>query len=462
MAAPLSVHRAASAPSVRRHGLTARQLFDAAGWTSLVAVGVLWVTGPAAADIAESRAHALTALARLCGLLAAVLLLLQVLLMARVPAMERAYGRDVLARRHRVVGFASFALMWVHVFAVVGGYSWLVSSSPLDQATSLIRDDPGMVLAVAGVAALTVVALSSMRRARRALRYETWHLLHLYAYLGVGLALPHQIWTGASFTASPLARVFWIGAYLACAGALLTFRVALPLWRTVRHQITVEKVVRESADTVSVYLRGRSLDRLPARAGQFLLWRFLDGPWWTHAHPYSLSAAPTETSLRLTAKGDVDRLLGLRPGTWVAIEGPYGRLTDERRSGRSVALFGCGIGVTPLRALLESLPYSPGQAVLVHRVRNETDLILRDELDQLANARGAQVYRLIGPRRAGRSWLPDGNEENECEAMRRLLSGLDDVDVFVCGPTEWTAAVRDAAVDAGVPARRIHIERFAW
>ena len=43
------------------------------------------------------------------------------------------------------------------------------------------------------------VVVTSIRWARRRLRYESWHLLHLYSYLGMGLALPHQIFDGVHF-----------------------------------------------------------------------------------------------------------------------------------------------------------------------------------------------------------------------------------------------------------------------
>ncbi len=61
--------------------------------------------------------------------------------------------------------------------------------------------------------------ISSPRKpARRRLRYEAWHLLHLYAYLGVGLALPHQLWTGADFTSSRAATLYWWTEYAGQAG----------------------------------------------------------------------------------------------------------------------------------------------------------------------------------------------------------------------------------------------------
>ena len=66
----------------------------------------------------------------------------------------------------------------------------------------LITDYPGMLLTLAGTACVVMAVATSLGAARRRLRYESWHLLHLYAYLGVGLALPHQLWTGQEFLAS--------------------------------------------------------------------------------------------------------------------------------------------------------------------------------------------------------------------------------------------------------------------
>jgi ferredoxin-NADP reductase len=119
------------------------------------------------------------------------------------------------------------------------------------------------------------------------------------------------------------------------------------------------------------------LDRLPARAGQFFQWRFLDGPGWSRAHPYSLSATPHGHMLRITVKdlGDGSaHVASLRPGTRALIEGPYGKLTGDTYTGGPVVLLACGIGVTPLLALLGELSYRPGEATLVYRARSETEV----------------------------------------------------------------------------------------
>jgi predicted ferric reductase len=387
--------------------------------------------------------------------------------MARIPWVERSYGQDELARRHRLVGFASVALMLAHVVLISLGYAVTDRSGLVSEVWDLVTTYPGMLLATAGTVALVMVAVTSLKAARRRLRYESWHLLHLYAYLGVGLALPHQLWTGVDFTASPVATVFWWGAYLAAAGAMLVFRVGVPLWRNGYHRLVVDRVVPEGPGVVSVYLRGRHLDRLPVAAGQFFLWRFLDGPGWTRGNPFSLSAAPDGHRLRITAKdlGDGSRrLAALRAGTRTFFEGPYGRLTDSVRSGHKVAMFASGIGITPLRALLDGMAYRPGDTVLLYRASSQAQLLFRHELETLAAQRGVRILYLPGRRAPDcSSWLPKNHAAVPDEAvLRHLVPDIAEHDVFVCGPDSWTEAVIASARRAGVPAARIHFERFGW
>ena len=443
---------------------------DAAGvacWASALVVVALWLSGRGLQLLASSPADLLTSLGRVTGLVASDLLLVQVLLMARVPWIERSYGQDELARRHRLVGFWSFNLLVLHIVLITVGYTLGDHTDVFHETWTLVTSYGGMLLALAGTAALTTVTVTSIRAARRALRYESWHLLHLYAYLGVGLALPHQIWTGRDFTSSWLARTYWWGSYAVAAGAVLVYRVGLPVWRTLRHGITVTSVVRESDDVITVHMGGRGLHRLPVQAGQFFIWRFLDGPGWSRGNPYSLSAAPRRDRVQITAKdlGDGSgRLASLRPGTRVLLEGPYGRLTGGHRVTNKVVMLACGIGITPMRALLEDIPYAPGDATLIYRARSEPDLVFRRELEQLADERGVEIHYLTGRRIPGRSsWLPRGAAQwRDSEALVRLAPDLLNSDVFICGPDDWMHAVARAAVGAGLPTDQLHQERFTW
>src|SRR3954471_10366945 len=214
-------------PRARRRPRTPTWWRDAVGaltWVSMLIVTALWVAGGGLQNLG-GVASGLTSLGRLTGLVASDLLLIQVLLMARVPMVERSYGQDELARRHRLVGFTSFNLMVAHIVLITLGYAAQYGNNPLAELWELIVDYPGMLLAAAGTLLLVLVAVTSIRRARRKLRYESWHLLHLYAYLGVGLAQPHQLWTGQEFLTHGVATVYWWSLWIAAAGAVLLWRV---------------------------------------------------------------------------------------------------------------------------------------------------------------------------------------------------------------------------------------------
>jgi len=433
---------------------------------SLLVVTALWVSNQGVQQTLAGGPQALSALGRLTGLLAADLLLVQVLLMARVPLVERAFGQDRLARWHRWTGFTSFHLMLAHIVLITLGYAGAAGTGAWAELWDMIVSYPGMLLATAGTGLLVLVVVTSVRAARRRLRYESWHLLHLYAYLGVGLALPHQLWTGTDFISSPVARAYWWGLYAAAAGAVLVYRIGLPVWRNARHRLVVSHVAAEAPGVTSVYLRGRRLDRLPVRAGQFFQWRFLNGPGWSRAHPYSLSAAPTGDLLRITVKdlGDGSaRVAALRPGTRALIEGPYGKLTGESYPGGPLLMLACGIGITPLLALLLELPYQPGQATLVYRARNEAEVAFRSELEWLVRHRGLRLVYLLGPRADGQSWLPRSHAgTGEARMLREVAPQIGTSQVYLCGPEEWTRAAATAVRSAGVPDARLHTEQFAW
>ena len=151
---------------------------------------------------------------------------------------------------------------------------------------------------------------------------------------------------------------------------------------------------------VSVVCAGRQLDQLAVSGGQFFLWRFLTRDLWWQAHPYSLSALPSPPYLRVTIKGlgDQSRAVAhLQPGTRVAIEGPYGAFTHHTRSRDGVVLIGAGVGITPLRALLEDLP-AWTDVVVVVRASTADDLVHRDEVAAFVKQRGGRLHEIVGPR----------------------------------------------------------------
>ena len=112
-----------------------------------------------------------------------------------------------------------------------------------------------------------------------------------------------------------------------------------------------------------------------------------------------------------------------------------------------------GVGITPLRAMFATLP---GRVTLIYRASSERDIVFRDELNAIAAARGAAVHYVIGARGE------IGGDPLTPRLLRSLAPGLDQQEVYVCGPAGMTSAAVKALRAAGVPKRSIHRESFEF
>jgi ferredoxin-NADP reductase/DMSO/TMAO reductase YedYZ heme-binding membrane subunit len=421
-------------------------------WSGAAAVlGLWWHNTPSVVGQADWA----TGAGRITGLLAGYGCAVLLALMARVPLLDRNVGTDRLARWHAMGGRYVVSLALAHVLLIIWGYALAANTGVVSQTTTLVLHYPDMLKATAGFLLLLAVGIVSARAARRRMRYETWYYLHLLTYLAVYLAFWHQLSNGADFVASPAAQKGWYALYLGVAALLIWYRFLVPVRRGLRHGLRVAEVHAEAPGVVSVYLAGRYLNELDAAPGQFFRWRFLaPGLWWT-ANPYSLSAPARDGWLRITVKavgGHSEALAHLAPGTRVWAEGPYGGLTAARRSAGKTLLLAGGVGITPLRALFETLP---GDVSLIYRARQPQDLALRGELDAIAAARGADVHYVVGERAPRHDPLT-------APRLRRLVPDVAERDVYLCGPPGMTETAIRALRRAGVPRRRIHHESFAF
>lgn len=429
---------------------------------------VLWTVVAANLLIVESMfltsgtgKNSLLTVAKFFGLHAALIMMLQLTLVARLPWLDRRIGMDRLTSWHRWIGFTLLWTVVLHATFIVLGYSRLGGAS-VPQTFLDLAGVTASLLGICAAAIIVAVATVSARYARRRLSYETWHALHVLLYAALVLALFHQLFEGTTFTSSALATAYWWTLWAFVVTALIVGRVVVPLWRNAHHQFRVAAVVPESDDVVSVHVTGRHLDRLPARAGQFFIWRFLGHNRWWQANPFSLSAAPDGRSLRLTAKAVGSTSAGLRHvpvGTRVFAEGPYGAFTTLQRTRDATLLIAGGVGVTPIRALLEEVAGTgpAGSVVVLYRVRSMADAVLLDELRALADSCDAQLHVLAGRTGAGSPPSTPFAPQN----LVSLVPDITDRDVFVCGPPAMTSAVLRSLRTLKMPGRQVHAEKFS-
>ncbi|MFF8596188.1 ferric reductase-like transmembrane domain-containing protein [Streptomyces sp. NPDC015220] len=419
-------------------------------WAGAAAVVGLWWQGTATV---VGTAGWLTGAGRIAGLLCGYACAVLVALMARVPLLERRIGSDRVARWHAMAGRYTVCLLLAHIVLILAGYAAQDHASVVHEAVTVVLDYPDMLKATAGTVILFAVGITSARAVRRRTSHEFWYYTHLLTYAAVFLAFFHQLTLGNEFHGRTAATAAWYALYLGAAALVLWFRVLAPVRLNRRHRMRVESVHKESPGVYSVVVRGHRLDELGARPGQFFRWRFLsEGMGWTST-PYSLSAPPRPDLLRITVKALGDHSAAvplLRPGTRVWAEGPYGSMTADRRTSHRTLLIGAGVGITPLRALFETLP---GEVTLLYRARTAHDLALGGELEAIARWRGARVlYALNGP---------DGERPGiTVESLRAAVWDLAGHDVYICGPHAFARDLYEVLRAAGVPDRRIHHESF--
>jgi predicted ferric reductase len=426
-----------------------------AGLFGLLGVNVLIVTlfflqaGPSA--------NALITVARLFAVYSFLALAFQLLLAARVPWLDRRVGADRLTTIHRWTGCTVLCTLTAHILLVISGYAELDRTNAIAEFLDLAGTQVSILAGAVAFGLIVVVGLTSARIARTRLPYEAWHAMHFLTYAAVVLAFTHALTQTTTFAVSPLAKGYLWTVWIGALGSVLVFRFLLPLIRNARHQFRVAAVVPESPDVVSVYVTGRDLHKLPAVAGQFFVWRFQMPGRRFRANPFSLSAAPDGRHLRLTAKAvgtGSAGLRALRPGTRVFAAGPYGAFTHQHRTRENALLIAGGIGITPIRALLESVT---GHVVLLYRVRDQRDAVLLGELRHLAHMRGATLHVLAGPTASYRYGPPLGPA-----AVHGMVPDVSTRDVFVCGPAGMTSTVLATMRTLNVPAKQIHSERFVF
>ena len=431
-------------------------LLALAGGVGLGSVVAQWLlTMPSLTGLGgNSPGNALLAAGQLAGLVAAYLALLGLLLAARVPVIESTLGLNRLLRTHRRLGPWIIGLMVVHPILVITAYAATARTGVLAEAWTVITTYEYVWLAVLGLALILVAGVASWRRIRSRMSYEAWWLLHLTMYLGVALAFLHQLSNGAAFIGHPAARALWTAAFAGVFAAVAVFRVGLPLHRSLRHRLRVDSVHREAPGVFSIVLRGDHLAGVPMAGGQFAMWRFLTPRLWWQAHPYSVSGMTSGDRMRITVKDAGDHsgsLRRLRPGTRVLMEGPYGAFTAAAREpGRPVLLVAGGVGIAPIRTLLDDLP-ADSVPVLLYRAHRERDVLFRAELEPMVAARHGRVSYLVGDRR---------RHPVTGARLRALVPDAHLRDWYVCGPPGLVRDALGAARELRVPQRRVHLEAF--
>lgn len=393
------------------------------------------------------------------GLVAFSLLVAAFVLMARVRSLLSSFGVETILRVHRVVAVAGVVLVVLHVVLVLASDPRGLSIFDLRHTTPAARAATVSTLALA-----TVVGLA-LRRKRRQPRYEGWRLLHIAMAGTVFVAAWLHVWWLHHLAQNLLLSAWFVVMAVVVVGVAVRRWLWLPL-RARRRSYVVERVSEVAGDAVTVEVRADRHGGVPFRAGQFAWLKIGSSCFVFEEHPFTIAstaANPRRKQFTVKALGDFTELLrGVRPGRRVYLDGPYGQMTiDGLDSSWGFVFVAGGIGVTPMLSMLRTLADRGDRRhhLLLVGARTEDDIVLRPDIEALRERLSLTVVYALNRPPEGWSgergridgamldrWLPP-------RARRRF-------DYFLCGPPTMVMDVGRALRDQGVPARRVHTERF--
>ena len=400
-------------------------------------------------------------LADALGYLAFSVMALELALVSRMDEAAGAFGLDALLRFHREMGVAALLLVGAHVGLLLAtrGYP-LAILSPGPSVPWPVR-----LGTLAGGGTLVLVAVSLGRRRLR-LHYEAWQLLHgLLAVVVVLAGAAHGAALGR-FASSPAMRLLGT-LYLALfLGVLLRYRVLRPL-AMLRRPWEVMENRPEAGRSRTLRLRPVGHPGFDFQPGQFCWLNTGRSPFHLEQHPVSLSSSgevgpdrAVEFTIRDLGDWSGRVVPALRPGDRVWVDGPYGVFSPDREEGPGYVLVGGGVGVTPLVSMAETLADRGDRrpVVLFHGAHSDGELTLRERLAALRGRLDLTVVPVV--ERAGPGWTGELGLIDAAVLRRHLPRRFEHFQYFVCGPAPLMDSMERILPSLGIPAARIHAERF--
>jgi predicted ferric reductase len=420
------------------------------GAVNLAAVIFIWWTG--SGGLLQSGGPSFyIALGRLFGLLGEFLILTELILIARIPWLEQAFGFDKQNKLHRYIGYGIAFFFIFHPLFLISGYAAVNSTGFISQFLNFLQNWEDVFNAFLGVSVFIAVLIFTIFW-RKKVRYEIWHAVHLFMYLGIVLVFSHQTNNGDLTQGGPL--WYWLTLNYAVFGVLIIYRFLRPLYLFSRHKFFVKELRQETHNVWSVIIGGVKMQEFKFRPGQFAFFYFL-GKGYYEPHPFSFSAPHNGNTLRITPKASGDftsKIQYLKPGTKVLIDGPLGGFTPDKAVKDKFLFIAGGIGITPLVSMANEM--RDKDITLFYSVRTKDDLALLGD---------------IPPRVKRHLFLSDGEGRdgfekgiiNE-EKIRKFVADFKDRDVYICGPKQMMEDLTQMLLKMGVSKRQIHSEKFAF
>jgi len=428
---------------------------------NIITIITFWLIG-SARSFSLGFGFSLIAIGRLLGLSAVFLVLLQVLLIGRTIWVEQLFGLDKLSRLHHRSGTYAIYLILLHPIFITAGYAINSKTAFFSQLIIFITTWKYVLLAALALLLFAAIVIISLVIVRNRLKYETWYYVHVFVYAAILLAYFHQLAWGGDFITKGFAT-YWIILYLFVLLNLLIFRVARPLINMATHDFIVQRIERETHNTVSVYITGKNLESFPLHPGQFMIFRFFAKGFWQQAHPFSASGFDLydKKYIRITVKASGDftsEMHKLPAGTKVLIDGPHGVFTSRFAKHEKFLFIAGGVGITPIRSLIEGCAINKEDALLLYANKARKDIIFEKELENMEKKYpDIKMVHILSDEKEWKGEI--GYIDNE--KIFRYCPDIKHREIYLCGPLPMMDSILIALKELQIPKQNIHYEKFS-
>ncbi|MFH0730561.1 MAG: ferric reductase-like transmembrane domain-containing protein [Pseudomonadota bacterium] len=396
--------------------------------------------------------------AKMIGLAAAILLLLQFPLAGRLKWLDRLFSLPVLYRIHRLNAYMAGGLILCHpLLVLVPEGRWRI---PFE-----LRYWPEWVGGALLTAILFQIGLSHWRP-HLFNAYHKWRRVHcILGPLSLILLFLHILNVSETFEAAGLPRNLVLGT--AIGSLVLWAWIRIGRLRHGKKQFTVVRVQPAG-------IRGYRVDLEPFRhphfsymPGQFAFVSFKTVHISKEFHPFTLASTPSRpgtVQFVIRSCGDwTDHIGSLQEGDQAFIQGPFGRFSHLLLPiDREVVMIAGGIGITPMLSMLRYMTDrgDSRRITLIWSNRTRAHLFGEQELEAMREKLTNFNWVPIFTREAGDN---DRLGRLDRGALGKfLLACRRDASIFLCGPLPMISQVQKDLIRIGFAAKWIRTEEFGF
>ncbi len=240
------------------------------------------------------------------------------------------------------------------------------------------------------------------------------------------------------------------------------------------HRLAIGDLRRETPDAISMTfaIPDELADDFAFNSGQYLTLRtMMDGE--EVRRSYSICSSPDDRELRIAVK-KVDggafsswALDHLKPGDELDVMTPTGRfgVAHAPEAARVHVGFAAGSGITPIMSIIRGiLAREPNSRFfLFYGNRGSANILFREALEDLKDRFMGRfsVFHVLSQEEQDLPILYGRLDRDKVAVLLRAMVPAAAIDhVFICGPTAMSEEIAATCEELGVPADRVHVERF--